>query len=245
MGRFARKAFVSLCAVGVVAGIGSVSFNASADEVVSIDDPVMRCEGELAPDTGFSCEVVDTAVLSERRLTLPAVQATEGRGLAGCEAGDDQPTKSLTYNYSKSSDVSVGAGIDVGIPQGVGASLGVTVGESVSYGTSAGVTVTAKYGFLTVQNIAQEAVEATMRVSVEVREIAADVPNSTVYTADGAVKVFPVVGASGDPVGSESQKRNRFASADDFRTICGADAVVPDYLGGPGVTDPTPDDPAL
>lgn len=238
MRRHGRMITLGLAMASVVAGVGAVHYSAHAAEWVDPTDPVMNCQGPLAPG-GYNCKVTSFKVRSAADELLPGERVTIV--VAGCNPNATGSTqRAITWEKSTSIAVGGGAGLNgplMGFLGDIGASASAQVENSVTYGESQEYGVAATYGYKNWGVFKQRVIVSKVDMEVTVTE-PGDVPVTDVYSANG-VTITAVVKKGALPDGELIPGGEKFQNVADFNKSCSGvpGSVLPDYLGGPGKTN--------
>jgi hypothetical protein len=234
MKRNVKKLALGSAMAAVMLSVGAVSLQAfAADNNVDANDPVLKCEGELAPKE-FDCKVTSSKTNTTKQISLTPVRVTVD--VLGCSAGS-QPVASRTITYEKSAEINIGGAFGIErlpggttLLPGIGASAGVSVAASTTLGNSQTFEVGADYGMVSHGVFAQDAIEAFVDMTVTVREPAQDVPSSDNYTGFNVPVITPIVNGEKLAEGSLATSKRPFANLAEFTSKCPAGSIPPPGL---------------
>jgi hypothetical protein len=209
---------------------------------VSADDPIMHCAGPKLPRWHHNCHVYSADVTATKLIHLPGEKVTDN--VAGCQPGN-QPSVGKTLTYSKSVTMGGGVGVNIQQLQDIGQVLRNTqkrlapeisgnfgVSKSTSWGQNKSYNVTANYGKVSWGVFAQEAVESTTNLVIEITSTDVGGRSPLYYSANGVRVVAPLEDKQKkQPQGTLSQGERNFKDRAEFQQLCPS-GVLPPYLGG-------------
>jgi len=244
--------FLAIAAVNVLTATGAVTVNSLAaagdpvpglsvvGEIVDSTDQIMNCEGPKFPGGSWNCGVRDSALIKHSLVKLPPVKVTDD--VLGCTKGS-QPSIARIVTYQYGTQIGASASISLKILPGlsevfkeIGPQIGVSYATTTTFGQGQTQSIPADYGMISWGIFAQDAVESELHMTVLVNDthISSGVAGLRYYTARNVRTFTPVVEETTKfPRGSFGKESRPFASADEFRKLCGPGAPLPPSLGGP------------